>query len=154
MPDTAVWQFNKNYKDHDQVEAFYADFLKVYEELVAAGQYPYNDSFKGRIPGAEGPDEDTAIYLLQNLRRLKELDGMIEQYIAEGGERIEHLDETTKFASIVNYGFYMGGTGWTEWHDARLVPDQRTGAPQWVLPKGKRTRGNLLQNSLVLVKRY
>ena len=60
-----AWTFSKDYKDLEQVGEFYPAYLAVYESLRAAGEYPYNDSFKGRIPGIEGPQEDTAIYLLQ-----------------------------------------------------------------------------------------
>jgi hypothetical protein len=151
MPDTDTWRFNRNYKDKTQVEPFYPAYLAVYDELHAKGEYHYNDSFRGRIPGIEGPDEDAAIYLLQQLRSLKDLDTDIERYLADGGERIETLTETTKFASVVSYGFYVGGTGWIEWHDARIVPDMNQ-RPSTLLPKGKRTNGLILTGS-VLVKR-
>ena len=66
------WKFNGNYYDRVQVEEFYPAYLAVYEELKAAGKYPYNDLFNGRIPGIEGPDEDTAIYMLQGIRLVRE----------------------------------------------------------------------------------
>jgi hypothetical protein len=152
MPDTHTWQFNRNYDDLSQVEPFLPAFLAVHAE-VAHGDLAYNDDFKGRIPGIEGPDENRAIYMLQTLKSVNELNAQVEQYLADGGARIETLSETTKFASVVRYGWYMGGTGWHEWQDARIVPDERTGTPKYVLPKGKRTHGHLIDGGRILAKR-
>lgn len=146
---TFVW--DKNYDNHDQVEPFYADYLKVYEELTAAGQYPYNDSFKGRIPGIEGPNEDTAIYMLQNLRSLKDMEAKVTAALEDGFVELAEWPEPgtqTKYATIVAYGFYSGGTGWYEWHAGRLMVHNRSLV---VIPKGRRTRGNIVTGK-VLVK--
>lgn len=58
------WTWDNDYRNLKQVEEFYPAYLAIYEPLRAAGQTAYNDLFKGRIPGIEGPREDTAIYLL------------------------------------------------------------------------------------------
>lgn len=151
--------FNRDYHDTEQVAAFLPAFLEVYEELRAAGKYPYNDSFKGRIPGIEGPDEDTAIYLLQTLKHLQDQDAKIAEYLADGFEHIESVDEVTRFSGIVNYGFCVGGTGWREWERARLVPTRSprqraiTGGIGGVMPKGARTRTIVLLGGKFLVKR-
>lgn len=152
MPETTAWRFNRDYDDYTQVEPFLAAFLTVHAE-VAHGDLAYNDDFKGRIPGIAGPDEDRAIYMLQTLKSLNELAARVDQYLADGGERIEKLSETTKFASVVRYGWYVGGTGWHEWKDARIIPHEETGAPRFVLPKGKRTNGHLLDGGHILAKR-
>lgn len=151
--------FNKKYDDHDQVAEFFPAYMAVYEEITGAGRYPYNDSFKGRIPGIEGPNEDTAIYLLQGTRYLQELQVQIDAALADGCEPLDSLDIETKFSRVIHYGFYMGGTGWQEWNDARLIPQDRpkqaaiTGGIKAVLPKGKRTHGHFISGGKILVKR-
>lgn len=153
-----TWRFNRNYDDKEQVAEFLPRFLEVKAAIIEAGGYPYNDSFKGRIPGIEGPDEDSAIYLLQQSAHLQDLDSKVTAYLNAGFEKIETVDAITKFARVVHYGFYTGGTGWQEWQDARLVPQDRpqqaavSGKIKAVLPKGRRTRGNLIWGK-VLVKR-
>jgi hypothetical protein len=142
--------FNRNYRDHDQVAEYMSAFLKVHAEIVAADEYPYDDAFVGRIPGIEGPNEMTAIYLLQEAKRLQELDEKIAAHLEAGFEPIETVDTITKFETIVEYGFYTGGTGWQEWHDARLVPQKNKSLA--VLPKGRRVNGHSLSGKL-LVKR-
>lgn len=147
MTAQTTFVFDKDYKNHEQVRPFMADFLAVFAELEAAGKYPYNDSFKGRIPGVEGPDEDTAIYMLQTLRDLDALAVKVAAFLADGGEHVETLTETRR-GTVVCYGFYMGGTGWTEYHDARLLA--RNGKPYAILPKGKRTNGHLVQGRVMI----
>lgn len=153
-----TWTFNRNYDDKEQVAEFLPRFLEVKAEILDAGAYPYNDSFKGRIPGIEGPNEDSAIYLLQGAAHLQDLERKIDAYLADGFEKIDSLAATTKFKCVVHYGFYMGGTGWTEYKDARLIPQDRpkqaavTGNIRAVLPKGRRTHGHLIHGK-VLVKR-
>jgi len=139
---TFIW--NRDYGDHAQVEPFYAEYLAARQAMEARGAYPYDDSFAGLIPGLAGPDEGTAIYLLQTLHRLKEVQGRIEAFLADGGERIEALDETIWCERVACYGFYVGGTGWREHHDVRLVP--RGGKPYMVMAKGARTRGTVLES--------
>lgn len=67
-----MFKFNGDYQDLTQVYPFFADFKKEYQKLKTAGQYPYNSSFKGKIAGIQGADEDTAIYLLQGLQKEEE----------------------------------------------------------------------------------
>lgn len=139
--------FDNDYKNTEQVRPYMADFLEVYAEFEAAGKFPYNDSFKGRIPGVEGPDEDTAIYLLQTLRDLDLLEAKVAAFLAEGGEHVETLTETRR-GTVVCYGFYMGGTGWREYPEARLVA--RNGKPYAILPKGKRTNGYQVEGRVMI----
>jgi len=140
-------------RDPEQVREFMPGYLAARNELGAApGALVYDADLKGRIPGIEGPDEETAIYYLQTLHKLDALQVQIDEYLAEGGEVITHLDEPTKFRSIVRYGWYVGGTGWQEWSGARLCPNSK-GVPSFVLPKGSRTRGHSIDGSKVMVKR-
>ena len=144
--------FDRDYGNREQVARFYDDYLLAREAVLAEGGYPYNDSFRGLIPGIEGPDEGTAIYMLQGEYQLRELEARVAAFLADGGQGVEHLDAATKYAVVVEYGFYVGGTGWREWLEARIVPDP-TGKPRAVLPKGKRTRGHRLSpEAIVLAK--
>ena len=147
MTDTG-WRFNKDYTDKDQIAAFMPAYTARYEELRAAGRDPYNDSFRGCI-GADGPDEDTAIYLCQEQRSLNEMHERVAQAIADGYIAVKCVDRPVK-CDIATYGFYMGGTGWHERHDARLVYVDSSGLA--VLPKGARTRGYDLSGHRVLAR--
>jgi hypothetical protein len=139
--------FDKNYRNDEQVRPYMEAFLAVYPEVEAAGNgTAYNDSFRGLIPAIAGDDEDTAIYLLQTLRRLDQLAVQIEEFLADGGEEVTTLDKVRR-GTVVHVGFYMGGTGWTQWDEARLLP--RDGKPYAVIPKGKRTHGHTLTHRVL-----
>jgi hypothetical protein len=151
-----TWQFNKNYKDLNQVAAFLPDYLTVYDEIRKTGQYPYNDSFKGRVSGIEGEDEDTAIYLLQKTRhqfelqaKVFELQAKVNEALDTGFQPLDTVDSETKFTSVIHYAFENGETGWQRWNQARVIPHNNNGMA--VLPKGKRTHGHILYGK-VLVK--
>lgn len=134
--------------DAEQVAALLPAFLEAHAEIVATGKYTYNDSFKGRGFRLEGMSEDRTIYLLQTLKTLRELAVQVEAARADGYAEPAPGFEG-KCAGIVHYGFYVGGTGWAEWKEARLV--RQTAGGYAVLPKGKRTHGSVLHGS-VLVK--
>lgn len=144
-----VWRFNRDYDDVEQVAPFLPDFLTRLAELEAAGQYRYNDSFRGSIPGIAGPDEDRGIYLLQGLERQRAQDAKVAELLARGYERVETLDGVRRFAHVVLYPTRRGGGEWAEYRQARLVP--RNGGPYAVLPKGKRTNGYSIGDRAVLV---
>lgn len=143
------FRFNKSYDDLAQVAPYLPAFLARLEELQAAGQYRYNDSFKGRIPGIEGPDEDTAIYLLQGLQRQQEQDAKVAGMVADGYRRIEALTEIQRFDHVVLVPTRRMGGEWSEFREARIVP--REGRPYGVLRKGKRTNGVLISDRDVYV---
>lgn len=159
MSATATrFTFDRDYKNQEQVAEFLPAFLVVYDEIVASGHYTYNDSFKGRIPGIEGPCEDTAIYLLQCLKRSREQAEKIAALLAQGYEHVERLETTTRYRHVIFYsppGELRGE--WQEWRDARLIPEgwetqkEVTGPVQAVLPKGKRTHGVFCNGRSVLV---
>lgn len=131
------WRFNGDYDDLEQVRPFWQTYVTVHDEVTEHGGYPYNASFKWRIPAIFGPDEDTAIYLLQSLRHLREHQAKVLRLIAEGYTPLESLDVQTRFASIANVS--DSGQSINVYDDARLVP--RDGRPSVILPKGKRTHG-------------
>jgi hypothetical protein len=148
-----AWTFNKNHKDLEQVAEFYPAYLAVYEELRAAGKYPYNDSFTGRIPGIEGPDEGRAIYMLQTLRSVRDMQAKIAAHRAEGWRDFDTAEVEAgpvRYAGVAMYGWYMGGNGFQEWTDnTRLT---RYGHSSVMLLTGRaRTHGHLI-NGRLLVK--
>jgi hypothetical protein len=140
MDNDSGWRFNRNYNDTDQVAEFLPAFLKLLVEIESAGQYRYNDSFKGRIPGIEGPNEDSAIYLLQGLESDLQQAAKVATLIRGGYVQVTHLETPRKFAHIVLYSTRHNGEPWGEFHDARLVP-RDDGHPFAVIPKGRRTHG-------------
>ena len=147
------WTFNRDYRDKGQVEAFYPEYLAIREELESAGQYPYNEAFNGRIPGIAGPDEDTAIYLLQQEHSLRELDATLAARRADGWRDLPHeeiTDTPQKFAGVALYGFYVGGTGWRQWDNARV---RRYGSGVMILPAGRRTNGHIAAGRLLVLDR-
>jgi hypothetical protein len=147
MTDTG-WRFNKDYHDQEQITDLMPAYTARYEELRAAGKYPYNDSFRGYI-GADGPDEDTAIYLCQCQRSLNEMYAQVEKALADGYVAVKYIDGTVK-CDIAVYGFYMGGTGWHEYHDIRLT--HRSGTGFAFLPKRAKTQWRTLIATKVLIR--
>ena len=108
-----AWTWNKDYKDLGQVEEFYPAYLAVYEPLHAAGQTPYNDLFKGRIPGIEGDREDTAIYLLQQLRSVREMQAQIAEHREAGWRDFDPAEidgGPVRFAGVAEYCGTMAAT--------------------------------------------
>lgn len=152
----APFEFDGNYKNHEQVRPYMDDFLRVFASFDPDLKFAYNDQFKGRIPGiADGPSEDTGIYLLQTLKSLDELAVQVEKFKAEGGRVVTADDVGDKVlrGTVVFTGFYVGGTGWREFRQARLLRQRRAGGELGflcVLPKGKRTNGYLAEGTVLL----
>ncbi len=146
--DTIEFRFNTDYKDTEQVRQFMPAYLRRYAELCEAGKYPYNDSFRGHL-GVTG-DEDTAIYLCQRLRDLDEISVKVAAALADGYVPVGQVDTPIRCSSVIHYGFYLGGTGFKEFTDVRLVPGL-TDLPA-VLPKRARTRSVILLGGKVLAK--
>ena len=144
-----TWDFNRDYDDLGQVAEFYPAYLAVCEELTAAGEYPYNDSFKGRVPGIEGPREDTAIYLLQKTRHQREHDAKVAGYRADGWRDFDPAEigaGPVRFAGVVEHGF-ENGTGVRAWDGARVT---RYHSSLAVLPARCRTRGHVVYGQLLV----
>ncbi len=115
-PTPFIW--NKSYSDTEQVRPYLDEFNRLHDEMEANGQYPYNDSFKGKIPGImDAPDpshEDTGIFLLQRLREQDVITRKEEQFINSGGWEI---DQSKPFkygkGQLVHTRYYSGGTGYS-----------------------------------------
>lgn len=149
---SAPFVFDKDYDNAEQVREWYPEFAALRACLLNRGEYPYNDSFVGLIPGIAGPDEATAIYLLQGIAHLDEEAFEIAR-VREDHAELETLAETTRYASVVIYepSHYVGGTGRIRrFEDARVIP--RDGKPYGVLPKGRRTNGAAVGSGKVLVR--
>ena len=155
-----TWRWNNDYGDLDQVTEFYPDYLAVYADLALAGKYPYNDSFKGRIPGIEGPREDTAIYLLQMLRSLCNTEITLARHREAGWRDLDpaELDRgPARFAGVAEYAIYhvgsraagltVGGSGWQEWENARLTHCRSS---VMVLPGRTRVNGHIVAGKLIV----
>jgi hypothetical protein len=150
-----TWVFNGNRRDKDQVLPWFPAYLEVLEELNAAGKYHYNDAFKGRIPGIEGPDEDLAIYMLQGIRSRADHTARLDHRRAGGwrdfdpAELGEFGSAPVRYAGIVSHSFYTDGTGWQEWSGARLT--WFTHSSVMVLAGRARTRGTLPNGPLLVL---
>jgi hypothetical protein len=145
-----AWQWNGAYDDLGQVEEFYPAYLAVLEQMRAAGEFPYNDSFRGRVPGIEGPRENTAIYLLQSLRHVRDMEAKVAGYRAAGWrdfDPAEIREVPLRFAGIVEYGQCVGGSGWQEWGSAKLA---QAGRSVMVLPGRNRTNGHIVAGRLMV----
>lgn len=152
-----TFTFDRNYHNKEQVRWLMPAYLARYEELKAAGKYPYNDDFRGYLGieapghvhaarGACGCSEDTAIYLCQCLRRDDELAEKVRLALDDGYVAIDSVTlSPMPCSSIVEYS----ESGWHEWRDARLIEPASGGLA--VLPKGHRTRGHFVTGK-VLVK--
>lgn len=154
-----TFQFNGDYNDLEQVAEFLPEFEAVLAEIEARGEYRYNDSFKGRIPGiantekrgpSVGTHEEAAIYLLQGLEHERRQDEKVARLIEDGYEWLTALDDETRFACVILVPTHRMGGAWEEIPSGRVVP--REGKPDGVLPKGARTRGTLIMGRKVLVK--
>jgi hypothetical protein len=139
LSQLGVWVFNGDYRDLAQIIPFIEPYWTIYEQLKAAGQYPYNASFEGRIPGLEDalPREETPIYLLQELRRIVEGHERLAQVLADGYRRLIELATRELFSSVIVFDcFYTH----QRFENARVIPDEQH-RPSCVLPKGKRIFG-------------
>ncbi len=115
-----VW--DNDYDNYEQVRPYFAEYQQVRDELTEAGKYPYNDSFKGRIPAlaaASDSHEDTAIYMLQQMRSRDEMHQNRDAFIADGGYDVEEVIGEQR-GDLATYGYYVGGTGWSVITDARV----------------------------------
>lgn len=140
-----------DYDDDDQTIPHRAAYLARLAELEAAGEYPYNDSFRGHI-GYDGPSEDSMIYQLQSWKAREEHAAKLDALRAEGFRPLkadEITDTPRKYAAVIEHGYYMGGTGIRRYDDARLL---KSGCRSvFLIPKGNRTHGHHLgANVLVL----
>jgi hypothetical protein len=163
--ETTLFTFNGDYRDLAQVIPFVDAFWTLYDELRAAGQYPYNACFTGRIPGLEHLDrpdgENTGVYLLQKLRDLVEGCERVGELEKAGYQRIrslppvrrgsvtdcrvpfEDIAVVDRFYRISHYpkGRVLVGQGGTFFAGKSVQRGELLG----VLAKGARTRGRRLE---------
>jgi hypothetical protein len=153
--------FNKNYDDYEQVAEWIGDFARIRQEIVDAGRYPHNASFRGRIPGSfsrevrpgvEGDHEDAAIYLLQGLYREREREARRLDFIAEGAVEIETVNGRERFKRVLIYPVRRMGGEQVEYENVRLV-NVEGNRPGGVLLKGARTRAIPIYDRRVLALR-
>ncbi len=139
LRELGVWVFNGDRHDLAQIIPFIEPYWTIYEQIKAAGKYPYNADFEGRIPGLEDalPREETPIYLLQQLRGLVEGHERLAQVLDDGYRRLTELAARERFSSIVVFDRFYATQ---RLQDARVIPDEQH-RPSCVLPKGKRTHG-------------
>lgn len=154
-----AFTWNRDYEDLEQVAEWLPAFTAIRDQITAGGGYPYNDDFKGKIPGIMGDREDTAIYLLQGLYRQREMQARLDGWLADGFTPVDSLPEVRKFSRVILYRADRSGE-WREYQDARLIPETKprqaeiTGQISALLPKGKRTNGIFvgMNSYAVLVK--
>lgn len=138
--------------DPERLAPFLPAFLVVLAEIEAAGKYRYNASFKGRVPGIEGDDEDTAIYLLQGLERDRREAARVQELLAAGYEHVTHVGTPQKYSHVVLYTTKKMAGEWAEYHDVRVTGTTK-GLPYGLIPKGRRTHGYAVAGRQVLAHR-
>jgi hypothetical protein len=144
------WEWNGAW-DEEQVAEFLPAFEIEHAKITARGEYPYNDSFLGLIPGIAGEYESRAIYLLQGLRRKRAQQVRVAELVANGYAVVDALSGTTKYRHVVLVPTSRMGGEWAEYEEARIVPIEE-GKPAYVIPKGKRTRGTMIAGRMVLAQ--
>ncbi len=144
LSQLGVWVFNGDYHDLAQIIPFIEPYWTIYEQIKAAGKYPYNADFEGRILGLEDalPREETPIFLLQGLRRLVEGHELLAQVLADGYRRLTELATRERFSSVA---VFDGFSAVQRFEDARVIPDEQH-RPSGILPKGKRTHGRRIES--------
>lgn len=147
----APFVFDKHYSNLAQIMPFYPAFTARYAELDAAGQYPYNDSFKGHLGIEDDKAEDTAIYLCQCLTHFHEDALKVHAFIEAGGRFLVAGDRPEGRVDVAMFGWYSNGSGFRLHQDVRLVYHTGADKPYMLLPKGKRTHGYALEG-VVLVR--
>lgn len=144
-----MWTFNKNYKDWDQVDEFYDEFTRLYEEMKDNNIYPYNANFKGKIPGIkDSDDEDSAIYLLQSIRHLDEHKARVEAKLEGMRVLTDEEKDNIVFGKKVRFARVVAFTTLERGERNHKILDEekpRLTRAHWgslaLMQKGKRTRG-------------
>lgn len=136
----APFVFDGDYKNHEQVRHLMPDFLAWFAELTSAGRYPYNDEFK-QLPclaTTDSKNQETAIYLMQSLRRIDEENAWEAEFLADGGRIVDPAEfdanpDLMLRGTFVHRGFYTSGSGWREYEAARLLrgSSPRTWCSRW-----------------------
>ena len=143
-----AWNADWTHRGVALAEANYDAYKAVYDEMIAAGDYPYNDSFRGLIPGIAhetdknpgvvGTMQDHAIYLMQQMRSRKEMQAQVDAFIAEGAKPIDTVTGPEQFAKLMHHRDVVGGAAITVYENVRLHPPTNGGNLLAVIPKGHR----------------
>ena len=145
---TGMWTFNGNRKDLGQVQQFAAAYEARRKHLMQTKPsiVGYDDSYRGLSPELAGRDQESAIYLLQGLRRRNEYEAGVQNLRDRGfadpgalpsghykfGEIAVIGSKSTDEADAYQDGIHI-------YDDARLVVE--SGKIVGLLPKGKRVYG-------------
>ena len=134
-----MFKFDNNYDNLGQVLKFYPEFIAIHEELTAEGVYPGNAQFKGKITGLAGDNEDTAIYLLQQLKTDNMRQFKIDELIQDGYSKVEpEQGGHKKYESVVKVGNDNSRAGVNEYPGAKIWFAEGN---MYIVPKNNRTRG-------------
>lgn len=143
---TATWTFNGNYKDLAQVDPFIGYYTTRLNDILAAGMFPYNDSFKGHLGAtfATSKDEDSAIYLCQGVKHLIATAHKVNEAWNAGLRPIAIHDlsnQPRKFERVIEFGWYMDGSGFADYTNVRLLEHHHTIV---ILRPRQRTNGSIV----------
>lgn len=154
----APFVFDRDYSNLDQVAHLWDAYTVRHQELASAGRYPYNIDFKGKIDGlvADDKNEDTAIYLLQVTRHIREHEARVQALRDQGYEELQvppegHHQIRHGSVALVGRQYHQGRDGTVQVIDAARVVTC-DGEVTAVLPKGARSRGYRVGDGYVLVK--
>jgi hypothetical protein len=146
MPDK-----NRSFKEKTaEAEALISDevyqaFKAQHDRIEAAEKYPYNNEFIETIPGLKGEALDTqasAIYIMQGRYRDDKAASAQQDQVRDGYQDVGQLSGTdgpvrVKYDEVI---LYEHGTKKLTFAEARVIYDEN-GQAEFILPKGKRTRG-------------
>lgn len=142
------------------VEPYWVAYLARRAVLDAAGKFPYDDDFKGCLPGLDPatsrttPEaEGTAVYLLQQRHRRTQDRAARDAFLAAGGRPVTAADvpEGVQLrGDVAEFGFYTGGTGFQVRRGVRVRGDGH--GRLFVLPHRARTRGVYLQGEVFILE--
>lgn len=143
-----MFKFDGNYHNLEQVSQYYDEFKKIKDGIEGMA---YNSLFVGKIAGLAGDNEDTGIYLLQQLDTENERQAKIKELLDNGYSKVQPEDGGhRKYESVIKVGNDNSRAGVNEYPKAKIwFADKR----MFIVPKGNRTRGyNVWPESVVLVK--
>jgi hypothetical protein len=148
---TPGFVFNRDYYDLEQVADHIERYRQLRQEMIDAGRYPYNDAFRGQIPGIAGPDEDTAIYLLSGLLSQREQDARVAACSATAMRRSQ--GRATWSASATSSSRRPAAWAAPGRSGGTRASSSARARSRGVLPNGKRTCGVLRMGRAVPVLR-
>lgn len=122
-----MFVFDGDYDNNEQVRSYFAQYGAIRAEFDAAGKYPYNADFMGKIEGLIGsPDEEAGVYLLQRMHDLDDLAARLASATEAGAIPATDLPVGREVrGTLIRHGWYMGGTGYSETENVRVLRDDR-----------------------------